>query len=137
MPAKHNRKIVLGAAADFSSKINKGIIVGNRVMDDIEAQIIANNYLEGAPFSWVSLIICYVKEDLHEVAVKRISKKYGDISTSAYWNHEDVKLFNDAGEDKLYELFVYITKLTLLKVADKYKLKNVNWLKESIKEPSI
>jgi hypothetical protein len=95
MTKMHNRKFAIGLAADFNERTRHTINAADKVRNEFENLIIRHNVLKNTPFSWISLVICFVKEERREIVIKRISKKYGDISISAYWNYEEIKAVDD------------------------------------------
>lgn len=51
----------------------------DQVRDDLEREIIASGYLEGAPFTWVGLIIREGLVDGIVPCYERINAKHGDL----------------------------------------------------------
>ncbi|MEO0419086.1 MAG: Imm39 family immunity protein [Pseudomonadota bacterium] len=49
------------------------------IKKELEGVMITSHYLEGAPFSWVTLAILYEEEDGGQTEFGRINKTYGDL----------------------------------------------------------
>jgi Immunity protein 39 len=49
------------------------------VRDDIERLLIASDFFEGAPFSWIGVIIRYGLRRQTQPDYERINKKHGDL----------------------------------------------------------
>jgi Immunity protein 39 len=77
----HNRKLVLGAVALTMGNTDSSTTLpaANLVRDDLERELIESEYLSGAPFQWVSLIIRYGLKYELVPQYRGINKKYGDI----------------------------------------------------------
>jgi hypothetical protein len=81
-PAKppHNRKLGLIGVALTKARNPKGDVAAlSSVRDELERVIIEEGYLEGAPFSWVTISIRFGIKTEAEPRHQPINKKYGDL----------------------------------------------------------
>jgi hypothetical protein len=77
---KHNRKLGLSGAAMTTARIpGFSIQVGGIVRDDLEAIMIESDYLDGAPFEWVTISLRYGLKNEDEPHYEAINKDYGDL----------------------------------------------------------
>src|SRR3989339_621380 len=97
---KHNRKFVMSSAADFNERTRHTIVAGVKVRDKFEELIGEKHFIDKAPFSWISFVLCYVNEDRHDIVLKNINKKNGSLAVSAYWNYDEIKAADAQGSDK-------------------------------------
>lgn len=120
----HDRKLVLGGASLTLAKIRPARANGaaaNRVRDDLEREMIASGYLEGAPFKWVSLIIRYGLVDKPEPSYGEINQKHGDLPLAI---EVDVHSLLGASEDEMALVYRKATLTALIHAGEKYGLKN-------------
>jgi hypothetical protein len=62
------------------ARVGKEIFpAANEVRDQVERWVLEDGYLDGAPFSWVGLIVREGLKDDTEPEIGRIDKKYGDL----------------------------------------------------------
>lgn len=76
----HNRKLALGGVSLTKAKLNKNNGKAlDFVRDEVEKVIIDSHFLEGATFSWITIIIRYGLKNDDKPSYKAINKKYGDL----------------------------------------------------------
>lgn len=79
----HNRKLGLSGVALTKARNNRfDSRALTEVRDEIERVMIGSGYLEGAPFSWVTIAVHYGLKDDTEPQFQKINKKYGDLPLS-------------------------------------------------------
>ncbi len=76
----HNRKLGITGIALTRARNNPNDVKAlTLVRDEIEKVMAESGYLDGAPFSWVTLAIRYgLKNDL-EPTYQKINERYGDL----------------------------------------------------------
>jgi Immunity protein 39 len=79
----HNRKLGLSGVSLTKARLNKQ---SGKALDDtrdeIEKIIIDSEYLEGAPFSWVTIAVRYGLKNDGKPCYQAVNKKYGDLPLS-------------------------------------------------------
>lgn len=81
MNPKHERKLVISGVSLTKTRLNKyGIQALTVARDELEACIISSNYLDGAPFLWVSIILRYGLISATKPIFKGINKTHGDLA---------------------------------------------------------
>lgn len=80
MPTTHNRKLGLIGTALTKARNNKNDIRAlTAVRNELEQILDAENYLLGAPFTWVTVAVRYGLVDAVEPTYQAINRKYGDL----------------------------------------------------------
>ena len=89
------------------------------VNEQLESEMLAVDFLKGAPFKWIGLILRFglVNEDIPHY--QRINKKYGDLPVAIELDTHELR---NASRDELKEKFLVATLKTLVDIARKYKL---------------
>jgi hypothetical protein len=88
------------------------------VRDDIERVLIETGYLDGAPFSWVSLAIRYGLKDEAAPHYQRINQKYGDLPLAI---EVDTHRLVGATRTQLEKVFRVAVLRALVHAAEKYQ----------------
>ena len=79
----HERKLGLGGVALTLRRVSRHTGQAlNEAGDEYERLVVESGYLEGAPFSWVSLIIHYGLKYDEVPTYQKINKRYGDLPLS-------------------------------------------------------
>ena len=79
----HNRKLGLNGVALTKQRNNRHDTKAlTEVRDEIEKVIIDSQYLEGAPFSWVTVAVRYGLKVDDKPSYQAVNKKYGDLPLS-------------------------------------------------------
>ena len=79
----HNRKLGLNGVALTKQRNNRHDTKAlTAVRDEIEKVIIDSEYLEGAPFSWVTVAVRYGLKNDDKPNYQAVNKKYGDLPLS-------------------------------------------------------
>ncbi len=116
----HNRHLALGGASLTAARLNRHFMpVMCEVNEELESEIAAIDFLKGAPFKWIGLILRFglVNEDVPHY--QRINKKYGDMPVAIELDTHELR---NASRDELKEKFLMATLKTLVDVAKKYNL---------------
>jgi hypothetical protein len=75
----HNRKLVLGGVGLVDARFKHDISAMNHVRDELEQVVIDSDFIQGAPFRWIGLIIRLGLKNETEPHYKRIDKKDGEL----------------------------------------------------------
>lgn len=78
----HDRKLVLGSVALTMARLRPAKAVAaalNNVRDDLEREIVRSDYLDGAPFRWVGLILREGLADEAEPHYQGIDPEDGEL----------------------------------------------------------
>ena len=79
----HNRKLGLNGVALTKQRNNPHDVKAlTAVRDEIEKVIIDSEYLEGAPFSWVTIAVRYGLNNDDKPSYQSVNKRYGDLPLS-------------------------------------------------------
>ncbi|UNU42291.1 hypothetical protein EAO27_05895 [Sphingopyxis sp. YF1] len=119
----HDRKLVLGGVSLTLAKIrpaSANSAAASRVRDDLEREMVASGYLEGAPFKWVSLIVRYGLVDEPEPSYGAINQKHGDLPLAI---EVDVQNLLGVSEDDMALVYRRATLAALIHAGEKYGLK--------------
>ena len=94
----HNRKLGLSGVSLTKARLNKqsGEAL-DLTRDEIEKVVIDSNYLDGAPFSWVTIAIRYGLKNDDKPRYQAVNKKHGDLPLSIEVDTHD--LINASIED--------------------------------------
>lgn len=117
----HNRKLVLGGVALTQAKLpaRKAAIAMGKARDDLEQEIIHSDYLSGAPFKWVGLII---REGLVDESVphyQSIDSKDGELPVAI---EVDTHRLLGGSEEEMATVYRKATLNALIHVGEKYNL---------------
>lgn len=115
----HNRKLGLGGVAltkaRLSHESNNAL---DKARDNIEQLIISSCYLDGAPFSWVTIAIRYGLKNDDEPSYQAIDKKYGDLPLAI---EVDTHELRGASLDELKVIFQRAVLKSLIHAGRKYE----------------
>ncbi|MGE3165388.1 MAG: Imm39 family immunity protein [Planctomycetota bacterium] len=79
----HDRKLGLTGTALTLARNPKGDVAAlTAVRDELEAHLVAADFFDGAPFSWITISIRFGLKDEEEPHFQPINKKYGDLPLS-------------------------------------------------------
>lgn len=116
----HNRKLVLGVIALTQAKIRGDMPVLKEIRDEIEKLIIESNFLEGAPFRWVGLILRYGLKNATLPECEKPNDKEGDLPVAI---EVDTAQLVGADREILRHHLETATLKALIAVGRKYHLK--------------
>lgn len=118
----HNRRLVLGGVALTKARIHprRNAAAINKVRDDLEQEVIQSNYLEGAPFLWIGLIIRYGLVDKMEPKYYSIDLKDGELPLAI---EIDTHRLLNATEEEMAAVYRKATLIALVHAGEKYGLK--------------
>lgn len=117
----HNRKLVLSGVALTKARlpVRQNGAAANCVRDELEAELIDSNYLEGAPFSWVGLIIRYGLKDEAIPHYQPINMNHGDLPLAI---EVDVHRLLSVSEEQMVQVYREATLRALIHAGNKYRL---------------
>ena len=116
----HNRKIVLGAVSLTKARTRPyDLEIMGEIMDEIEGLIVENEYLNNAPFKWVSLIFRYGLKNEDEPHYQRINRKHGDLPLAIELDTHELR---EASREELKDRFTVATLNALIHAGKKYDL---------------
>ena len=116
----HNRKIGLtGVSLTKARPPRYDLEVMAEIQDELESLMIADGYLDNAPFEWVTIALRYGLKNEDVPHYQRISKKYGDIPLAI---EIDTHELIETDRDGLKRLFMIATLKALIHAGKKYKL---------------
>lgn len=115
----HNRKLVLGAIALTQAKIRGDMPVLKEIRDEIEQLVIESNFLEGAPFRWVGLILRYGLKNDSLPEFENPNDKDGDLPVAI---EVDTAQLVGADRESLRRHLSIATLKALIAVGHKYNL---------------
>ena len=113
-------KLAIGGASLTAARLNRhSMPVMCEVNEQLESELLAVDFLKGAPFKWIGLILRFglVNEDVPHY--QRINKKYGDLPVAIELDTHELR---NASRDELKEKFLVATLKTLIDIARKYNL---------------
>jgi len=118
----HNRKLAIGGVALTMARIPHKLNVAatHRVRDELEQEIIESDYLNGAPFKWVGLMIRYGLVDETEPHYQKINAKYGDLPLAI--EVDSHRLLN-VSENEMAAVYRKATLTALVHAGERYGLK--------------
>ena len=124
----HNRKIVISTIA-LTKVRNKpyNLEVINEIMDEIEQLMLSKNYLQNAPFNWVSLILRLGLKNDDIPYYEKMNKKYGDLPIAIELNVNELQIAN---RDELKKFYLIATLKALIHVGEKYNLPSHIFIKK-------
>lgn len=115
----HNRKLVIGVVSLTIAKIRGDIPILSEVRDELEQLLIQSNYLDGAPFKWVGMILRYgLKNDASPV-YEKINSKHGDLPLAI---EIDTHELIGASKEQMKHIFTKATLIALIDAGRKYNL---------------
>lgn len=115
----HNRKLGLNGIALTKQKNNRlDSKALTAVRDAVEKVMIESGYLEGAPFSWVTIAVRYGLKNDDKPSYQAIDKKYGDLPLAI---EVDTRELIVASLDDLKLMFKRAVLKALIHAGIKYK----------------
>jgi hypothetical protein len=119
-PAKppHNRKLGLTGVALTKARNRKHDVTAlSSVRDELERVIIEDGYLEGAPFSWITISIRFGIKSETEPHFQPINAKYGDLPLAI---EVETSKLQSADEHELREIFKAAALKALISAAHRH-----------------
>lgn len=124
----HNRKISLGGTSLTLARCNRHTsAVMIEICNEIECQIMADGYLENAPFLWVGLILRFGLKNEDQPHYQRIDTKDGELPVAIELDEHELR---DASREELKQLFMIATLKTLIHIGTKYSLPQESFSKK-------
>lgn len=119
----HNRKLVLSGVSLTQARLRgiKSIQAGTQARDELEQEMIESDYLDGAPFKWVGLIVRYGLKDDDEPEYARIDQKDGELPLAI--EIDTHRLLDASSFDELVQIFREATLIALVHAGKKYGLR--------------
>lgn len=87
------------------------------INDEIEQIIVENGFLDGAPFSWVTIAILFEEEAGRKTEFGRINRKYGDLPLTVQL---DVDEFSGLERDAITRALRFVVIQALIDAGEKY-----------------
>jgi len=117
---KHGRKLgLIGVALTMQRENKFGMGAADRTCNEIEQLMINSNYLENAPFSWVTISVRYGLKNDKKPSYQKISKKYGDLPLTIEIDvHETI----DASFEEMKNIEKRAILISLIHAGKKYEL---------------
>lgn len=117
---KHNRKIGLsGVSLTKARPPRHDIEVMSEIQNELESLMLSNNYLDDAPFEWVTIALRYGLKNEDKPHYQKINQNYGDLPLSIEIDTNDLI---KADRDELKRIFIIATLKALIHAGQKYKL---------------
>ncbi|HXK59507.1 MAG TPA: Imm39 family immunity protein [Acidobacteriota bacterium] len=114
----HNRKLgIVGIALTKAMNNPREIEALTLVRDEVEKVITESGYLEGAPFSWVTLAIRYGLKNEPEPTYQKINQRYGDLPLAI---EVDTHELLDSPLQQLKNVFKWAALRSLIDAGRKY-----------------
>ena len=114
----HNRKLGLNGIALTEQKNNRFDAKAlTSVRDVVEKIMIESDYLEGAPFSWVTIAVRYGLNNEDKPSYQAVNKKYGDLPLAI---EVDTHELIDASLDDLKLIFGKAVLTSLIHAGKKF-----------------
>ena len=114
----HNRKLgVLEVSLTKQRVMPQWGDALDRVRDQIEKVIIDSGYLDGAPFSWVTIAVRYGLKNDESPKYQAINKKYGDLPLSI---EVDTQVLINSPVDELISIFSLAILKALIHAGKKF-----------------
>ncbi|EHZ2845481.1 immunity protein 39 [Vibrio vulnificus] len=115
----HDRKLGLNGVALTKQRNNRNDAKAlTAVRDEIEKVIIDSEYLEGAPFSWVTIAVRYGLKNDDKPSYQSVNKKYGDLPLSI---EVDTHRLIDASLEELKLIFKGAVLKALIHAGKKFE----------------
>jgi len=89
------------------------------VRDELEAVMVAEDYLAGVPFEWIGIVFRYGLRNEDVPHYEPISRNYGDLPMAL---ELDALELRDASREELKRIFMIATLKILIHAGRKYKL---------------
>lgn len=114
----HDRKLGLVGASLTKARLNKqsGQAL-DMVRDAVEKAMVESGYLDGAPFSWVTIAVRYGLKNDDKPIYQRINKTYGDLPLAI---EVDTHEMMGASLDDLKRIFLHAILKALIHAGQKY-----------------
>ena len=116
----HSRKIgLIGASLTEAKPPRYSLDVASEIQDEIESLMVSSDYLQNAPFDWVTISLRFGSKNEDKPHYQGISKKYGDLPASIELDtHELI----EADRNERKRLFTLATLKALIDAGQKYEL---------------
>jgi hypothetical protein len=115
----HNRKLGLSGIALTEQRNNRfDASALTAVRDAVEKVMIESGYLDGAPFSWVTIAVRYGLKNDDEPSYRAINKKYGDLPLAI---EVDTQELTSASPDDLKFTFATAVLKALIHAGGKFE----------------
>lgn len=102
------------------ARLNRhGQVVGPEVMDELEAIMLEEGFLDGAPFKWIGIVLRYGLKNEDKPHYSRISKRHGDLPVAIELDTHELRF---ASRDELKQRFMIATLKCLVDIGKKYNL---------------
>jgi len=110
-------KLLLGGASLTAARLSRhSMPVMCEVNEQLESEMLAVDFLNGAWFKWIGLILRFGLVDEDVPHYQRINKKYGDLPVAIELDTHELR---NASRDELKEKFLVATLKTLIDIARK------------------
>ncbi|MEW6120404.1 MAG: Imm39 family immunity protein [Pseudomonadota bacterium] len=114
----HNRKLGICGVSLTKARLPKhDAEAATWVQDVVEKVLIESDYLEGAPFSWVTIAVRYGLKNDDKPIYQRINKTYGDLPLAI---EVDTHEMMGASLDDLKRIFLHAVLKALIHAGQKY-----------------
>ena len=115
----HNRKLGLNGVALTKQRNNRHDTKAlTEVRDELEKVIIDSQYLEEAPFSWVTVAVRYGLKNDDKPSYQAVNKKYGDLPLAI---EVDTQELIGASLDELKLIFKRAVLKSLIHAGEKFE----------------
>ena len=115
----HNRKLALSAVSLTRARIRGDILAATEVRDELEGLLIKSGYLNGAPFTWVGVMLRFGLKNDEKPEYDKIDKKDGELPLAI---EIDTNELVGADKQKLKQIFTVATLKALIDAGHKYNL---------------
>lgn len=115
----HNRKLGLNGVALTKQRNNRHDAKAlTEVRDELEKVIVDSQYLEDAPFSWVTVAVRYGLKNDDKPSYQAVNKKYGDLPLAI---EVDTHELIGASLDELKLIFKQAVLKALIHAGEKFE----------------
>jgi len=115
----HNRKLGLNGVALTKQRNNRHDTKAlTEVRDELEKVIVDSQYLEDAPFSWVTVAVRYGLKNDEKPSYQAVNKKYGDLPLAI---EVDTQELIGASLDELKLIFKQAVLKALIHAGEKFE----------------
>lgn len=116
---KHGRLLALGAVSLVPGRVRDDIRVATEVRDEVEELMRASSFLEGAPFSWVGVMLRYGSRETELPEYDRIDEADGELPVAV---ELDMGALRGASRERVKQLFMRGVLRALLDIGRRYQL---------------